>query len=389
MKKIIIKIHLCLGLTIGIILSLQGLTGALYVFQPELSRIIYSDLYRVERKGKLLELKELTASAENKFNDKITAIQFPERGMETFAFKLAQKKLWVFFDPYTGKYLGELFEQKGIFESIQNIHRTLAISEFGKYITASCAFSLAFIIVTSGIYLWSSKRNVNKKGNFFIRLGKGNKKFVFDLHSVTGFYVSIPLFFMALTGTYFTYPNFYEKLLNNFIPTEEVKKYSSEARSTIKEGTPPIDIYRAIEIMQSYYPGYNKRKLQMPSNEMGTINLTYINGTNLKGGERKRPLLFIDQYSEEIIYDYNPDRAEAGTRILTNWVNPIHLGEAGGTVTRILLFFAGLTPLLFLITGIKMWKYKREKKMQNLFRYLFRNSGNKKDDDEEIEKLSA
>jgi hypothetical protein len=41
------------------------------------------------------------------------------------------------------------------------------------------------------------------------------------------------------------------------------------------------------------------------------------------------------------------------------WLRVLHYGRGLGEVWRILVFFSGFLPLLFAITGFRMWQLKR------------------------------
>lgn len=46
-KKLIRKIHLCHGLTSGIIVFILGITGCIYAFMDEIKPLVYTDKYFV------------------------------------------------------------------------------------------------------------------------------------------------------------------------------------------------------------------------------------------------------------------------------------------------------------------------------------------------------
>ena len=54
----------------------------------------------------------------------------------------------------------------------------------------------------------------------------------------------------------------------------------------------------------------------------------------------------------------DPRNYSAGKQIL-GWLRVLHYGHGLGEVWRVLVFFSGLLPLLFAITGLRMWQLKR------------------------------
>ncbi|HEX2984972.1 MAG TPA: PepSY-associated TM helix domain-containing protein, partial [Ignavibacteriales bacterium] len=201
MRKLLRKIHRYLGLTLGLIISVIGLTGSLYVFQPELTSLFYSDLYRVRNgnSGADYNTADVIRSAETKFGKKIRMLQFPERELETFVLQLEKDKRWHFFDPYTAEYLGSMDERRGAFDIILKAHRTLFMEETGKYINAVSVIFFALFIISSGVYMWYPK-NRNWSKAFRIRTKGKGRKLNHDLHKVSGIIFTVPLLIAAITG---------------------------------------------------------------------------------------------------------------------------------------------------------------------------------------------
>ena len=58
-KKLILKIHLWLGLSSGLIVVILGITGCLYAFEEELRPIVHDYYYVDQIKDKKLPLSQL------------------------------------------------------------------------------------------------------------------------------------------------------------------------------------------------------------------------------------------------------------------------------------------------------------------------------------------
>ncbi|HEX3073423.1 MAG TPA: PepSY-associated TM helix domain-containing protein, partial [Ignavibacteriales bacterium] len=367
MRKLLRKIHRYLGLTLGLIISVIGLTGSLYVFQPELTSLFYSDLYRVRNgnSGADYNTADVIRSAETKFGKKIRMLQFPERELETFVLQLEKDKRWHFFDPYTAEYLGSMDERRGAFDIILKAHRTLFMEETGKYINAVSVIFFALFIISSGVYMWYPK-NRNWSKAFRIRTKEKGRKFNHDLHKVSGIVFTIPLLIAAITGLFFTFPEFYRNTLS-FITGEEAKAKRDKNILSAPSNGEALDVYAAFKIMDNNFKNYKKRRLTMPKSGKGTIYLSYTDAEGIPAGPRKRPYMYIDQYSGKSVEIYDPAKTNITDSILNNWFAALHFGEAGGIAMRIVLFFAGLMPVTLYITGIKIWlKPKKKHKELNL-----------------------
>jgi uncharacterized iron-regulated membrane protein len=60
----------------------------------------------------------------------------------------------------------------------------------------------------------------------------------------------------------------------------------------------------------------------------------------------------------EILDVVDPRTNSAGKQLLM-WLRALHYGHGLGEIWRVLVFFSGLLPLLFAITGFQMWQLKR------------------------------
>jgi uncharacterized iron-regulated membrane protein len=54
----------------------------------------------------------------------------------------------------------------------------------------------------------------------------------------------------------------------------------------------------------------------------------------------------------------DPRQDPLGSRIL-EWSKALHFGLGLGVVWKVLAFFSGFLPLLFAITGLRMWQLRR------------------------------
>ena len=57
----------------------------------------------------------------------------------------------------------------------------------------------------------------------------------------------------------------------------------------------------------------------------------------------------------------DPRQDPMGTRIL-DWMKALHFGLGLGVVWKVLVFLSGFLPLLFAITGLRMWQIRRAQK---------------------------
>lgn len=363
MRKFILQIHLWIGLTAGAVLAVVGLSGSAYVFQPELTVALYPELYKAtDPDAAPVEVRTVVEHAEQRFDAEVTNIFFPIRELENYIIKVKGNKQHLFFDASTGQFLGQMEKRRGVMDEVLDLHRNLTIGENGARITGTCALLLAFVLLSSGLFLWWPRKKRQYKDALRLKPGASFKRRNYDLHNVFGFYFTIPLLLAAITGAYFGFQQRTQQVVDTLTLAKEPTPYVKKLTSTYQQGVPALDVYQALDRMEALYPNYEKRTLVLPSDSVGTLNLTYLASKELEVGPQLRPMVYLDQYTGNIVYDYNPETAPIGRKITRNWFVPIHFGEIGGWVTRVLWFVLGLMPAMLWVSGIIIWTGKGKKK---------------------------
>ena len=364
MRKLIIQLHLWIGLTTGAVLAVVGVTGSIYTFQPELTRMLYSDLYTSTASGAAPKPAEVVVkAAEQQFGAPVTNVLFPLRELENYAFKVKDKKEWVFFDASTGAYLGEMEKRRGILDTVLEIHRQLTLGEVGSTVTGICSLLLALVLVSSGLYLWLPRKKKKLRAGLTFKRNASGKRRNYDIHNVLGFYFSLPLFIAAITGLYFAFPEQVQVVADVLTNTKEKAPNPKELKSVYKAGVAPVTVYQVLEQMQAYEnQGYHKRNLTMPKDSLDYAYFSLTNSSEVDGGPEYRPQVYLDQYSGQPLYVYEPLKASAGNQLTRNWFLPVHFGEIGGMFTRVLWFMMGLMPAILWVSGIVIWRGKSKRK---------------------------
>ncbi|RZK52208.1 MAG: PepSY domain-containing protein, partial [Hymenobacter sp.] len=101
--------------------------------------------------------------------------------------------------PYTGAVLGEFKQQESFFHFVEQIHRGLVAGRVGKLIMGINSIIFLFILGTGIVLWWPAARNMFTQ-RLQIKWGSSWKRLNHDFHIVLGFYTSLFLFIMALTG---------------------------------------------------------------------------------------------------------------------------------------------------------------------------------------------
>ena len=72
--------------------------------------------------------------------------------------------------------------------------------------------------------------------------------------------------------------------------------------------------------------------------------------------------MFADQYTGEILYDGSPEDGNVFDQAWDDWGFPLHTGDWGGPVTRVVWVAVGLSPIVLGVTGVTMMLVRRAKR---------------------------
>ena len=204
MKKALRKIHLWLSVPTGIIITLVCFSGAMLVFEKEITEAIKPELYFVkEAKGQPIPMQQLMEKVEETLPDSvsISGVTVFADSTRTYQVSLSKpRRASIYVNQYTGEVTGRS-ERLPFFNTMFHLHRWLlgSSSGVGKLITGICTLVLVFILIT-GILMWLTNRNKPLKASLAIHVTKGWGRFWHDLHVAGGIYTTIFLLAMALTG---------------------------------------------------------------------------------------------------------------------------------------------------------------------------------------------
>ncbi|MCF2488614.1 PepSY domain-containing protein [Dyadobacter sp. CY347] len=191
--------HLALAVSSFLLLTLASVTGIILAFQPLSEKV---QPYRTEHfsettlaqtlpvlRKQYPEISELTV-------DKNEFVQIKGSDAEG-------KKLQAYIDPQTGAILGYPTPKSEFFEWVTALHRSLFIHETGRFFIGLTAFLLLLITISGTMLIIQRQRGLKR---FFTRIVRDN--FAQFYHVVLGRLSLIPIFIIALSGTYLSLARF-------------------------------------------------------------------------------------------------------------------------------------------------------------------------------------
>ncbi|MCY1493767.1 sulfite reductase [NADPH] flavoprotein, alpha-component [compost metagenome] len=374
LKKTLFQLHWLFGISAGLVLALMGVTGAAYSFQEEILRLLNPESLQVQvRDTGVLPPAELVSKIEAAEGKKVVRL-----GVETgsghaarvfFAPPPGEHRGPIrYFDPYTGELLGEPSGQQ-FFDLMLQLHRFLAMGEFGKQITAACTLILIFFCL-SGLYLRWPRKAGSWRAWLTLDWSRKGRSFNWDLHAVAGTWCLLFYLLAALTGLFWSY-EWYREGLNRLLsdapagqqgkPGERRGEGRGRGGMQAPSGPPLVVDYDAVwkSIRDTAGPGMTAYNLRLPPVGGQPATVFYL----LEGAAHPRALnqITLDPATGKVMRSDRYTDKSFKAQLLTS-IYALHVGEYFGLPGRILVMLASLTMPLFFVTGWLLYLDRRRKK---------------------------
>ena len=358
-RAIAFHAHRWLGLTIGILLCIAGVTGSILVFWHELDHWILT-----QRFGAILPadttaaipaiVDQLKATYTPK-NLTLSSLSFPEqRGYPYVAWlqDTAEHYLQAFINPYTGQIIGDRPWETSWAGRILELHYKLLAGDIGTLIMGIVAL-LTLMLSLSGIILWPGWRKL--AAGFKIKWDGHIKRVNFDLHKVFGIVTAVFLALIGFTGFAWNIP---QAKVTEAIHLATFTPKPADPVSVPIAGQQPLAIADLIQRADAAIPNAQTTYISFANKPEAVFDVGKRQAQET--GQHGNTHIFIDQFSGKVVQlkdGVKPTRAEA----ILNQFSAVHFGTFGGVPTKILYVFVGLAPLILFVTGFVMWWYRKRK----------------------------
>ena len=359
LRNFAFSLHRYIGLAVGLILVIVGLTGSLLVFSDELDAALVKQQFgRVIPQEKTLPLEAIANSVKVNYANK-TEYQIHQFDLNfdpnIYRVRLKNsddRQLEVFVNPYTAEIIGDRPRDNAFFTKVVKLHYALLAGTFGGIIVGISAL-LLFILTVTGLILWSGWRNL--LSGFKVKLNASIKRKNYDIHKVSGIVALVFLAMISISGFCW-----------NFYPITEPAIYSltfspppPEVKST-PTGKETLALSEIITKAKAAISNGELSFISVPTEPDGVFRIFMKQPGDIHHHANQ---VKIDRYSGEILYVVTRETANLGDRIHTAF-KPMHYGTFGGVPTRILYVFVGLSPTVLFVTGLTMYRLRRRSKLQ-------------------------
>lgn len=262
----------------------------------------------------------------------------------------------VFVNPYTGVVLGEMNPRDNFFKTVEQLHRGLVAGQIGKLVMGINA-SIFLVILGTGLVLWWPATRKAIAARLKVKWGSSWKRLNHDFHIVLGFYASVFLFIMAITGVGMSF-DWVGQGINKLTHSPLKRPEPPVSAAPPVAGAAPFAADAVLALARQQAPDAESYTLQLPKEPTGSIQVAVLRPGAIT--ERATDDVYLDQYSGKVISSQPYAQKPAGQRI-RGLFKPVHTGAIFGLPTKILALIISLLGATFPITGTIMWLNRTRK----------------------------
>lgn len=362
MNKVFRKIHLWLSVPVGLIITIICLTGAVLVFERDITESLDPHLYKVSytQGDAILPPSEIVEHIRGQVPDSLKLVSLQLSGKEDAAYMArfeGKGKRSLSVNPYTGEVNGWT-KSIPFFQTMRKLHRWLmdapaykGAKSTGKLIVGITTLFMVIILI-SGVIIWVPRTRKALKNRLTISCKKGWRRFWYDSHVSLGIYVTLFLLVMALTGLTWSFSWYRTAAYGLFgVPTSHTPPPSKHSGKIEKKKEQLQFDYKAwdnvVAELHKHYPTYK------------SILLTRENAQiYLSGNGRDYDIVTFDKQTgavkEITLYSDLPK-----SKKMKSIFYAFHTGSWGGTITKILYFLSALIGAVLPISGYYLWLRKK------------------------------
>ena len=358
-RTIIRKIHLYLGLSIGLFFCFLGLTGGLLVFEHEIDESLNQELLVSEKHRGIPDLNQVLMAVSH-FNPRFRAerLEVPRndrgvyliRGTETV--NSEAKPLTIYVNPITLTATGSRVWGEYPMSFIYRLHYTLLMGKQGSAVVGFAGILLLFMVI-SGVILWWPKKGKWKQA-VAVKWKAKRIRVIWDLHRSLGFFFSSIFVVVAISGIYMIFPQYVKPLISLVSP---ITDSPSALKSNPDAGLLQITPEQVSQIADSVFPGLELKRMYFPKEKEGVYRvIKRAKNSAIKSSGYFQ--VWIEQYNGKVLATRSPDEFTAGDHFSALQF-PLHNGEALGLPGRLIILASSIMPTVLLISGFLIWRGKR------------------------------
>ncbi|WP_428230527.1 PepSY-associated TM helix domain-containing protein [Flavobacterium sp.] len=362
LKKQVRFLHKWLGLISGLIVFIISITGCIFCFHDEIKDITRKEWRLVEPQNKPFMFPSVLQEKAKKilpdYKQSMVSFYGKNRSAIVYTYSGTENR-YLYFNPYTGKYLKTENPKTDFFIIVEYIHLYLLLpDDIGKHIIGGATIIFILLLI-SGIIQWWPKKNKDLKRSLSVKWSAKWRRVNYDWHNTSGFYISILVAIIAITGLTFTY---------EWVGNGIYKTFNFGGDKTLETKVPIIDTTKfkyntSAAIDRALYHTMKKN----PEAEMFYVMIPQKKGDVINTGAYPHTLRYDHQsnyyfhpYHGELIQSQTFDKKSLGLQVVEMNYG-IHTGQILDLPGKIIAFIVSLIAAALPVTGFVIWYGRRNK----------------------------
>jgi uncharacterized iron-regulated membrane protein len=336
-----------MGVIVGLLLMVMGITGSLLVFDDEIENFLSPQLLQVKPQKERVSIESMLKTAQRTYPKlKFEHIMIPQEPDEVYTI-MTSDSTSVYVNPYTGSIVGLRQWRQSYKGFLYDLHVSLLMGDLGVIVVAVGGLLLVLLSIT-GVILWPGWKRLNF--GFKIRWLAPWRLRNYDFHKVSGILSVVFLVLIASTGVAMSYWSQSEQAL--YWLTHTPKFATSIDVTANANDTPPLMLDELLTKADAALPGAKTTSVDLPSTPHKALRV------RKKFSEEFDPygwsFVYLNQYIGKVLRVDNALEAPLAAQI-NSLLYPLHIGIFGGLQVRILYVIIGLIPTFLGITGWTIW----------------------------------
>lgn len=364
-RRFVRTAHLWLGLSLGALFVVLGLSGSLLVFYQEIDAAIHPEIQVAARGAapgwnssvwdtSLATVRRQWPERDGAWRFEVTGepgpiaarYQPPHAGHHG-------ERIMVWLAPDGSQVLREAAWGSYAMTWIYDLHMQLAVAPAWRDVVGWAGLVILCLLLT-GLWAWWPKGSWRKALRY--KRGASSLRTLRDIHKLSGL-ASLPLLLMlVVTGVMLALPDQSNAVLAHVTgPVDE----APSPKSTPADG-PQISIAQALAVAHRVMPQGRLAWVEAPGQPTGTF-MVRIQQPSDPSYRFPHSYVFIDQFSGVIVGMQDSRQASTSTSV-NNWLHPLHDASVGGILLRAAAALVGIVPLVLFMTGLLRWCRRRNPK---------------------------
>lgn len=355
LKPQLLKLHRWVGLTLALLLTIQGLSGMSLVFRDEIDRAIHPALV-VEPAAARVPVQALMDAVEARHPGvAVSRAEFSAWEDGAVLFKLTAKDgtRWLTaVDPYRGMIVrdGSLAAWPG--EWMFLLHDSLLAGPVGETIVGIEGFGLLFLALTGPIVWWPGRKRL--KQGFKVITDRGADLKWRTLHRAVGASIAVVLVMSATTGVLMVWKPEFRNVLR--VVTPVIDKPTPKVLE--QPGATMVPLDRLVAKARAEYGATALRQIRF--SDGGRVAAIFLESDLTIRAEGAKQI-YYNRYDGSDVGHYVSGALPVGTEIV-DWLITLHSGMFGGTIARLLMVVVGFSLAGLSASGLWLWYSRTSRK---------------------------